>query len=124
MKAGTDLRTLELRGRDRERAQLDTLLADLRGGASQVLVVRGEMGVGKTALLDDLAARAGSGSELRVARATSVWSEAELPYAGLHQLCAPFLDRLDRLPEPQAVALRTVFGLGTGAAPDRFLVGL
>ncbi|WP_027008048.1 helix-turn-helix transcriptional regulator [Conexibacter woesei] len=121
MASSTEVPTPELRGRDRERAQLDSLLTDLRGGASPVLVVRGEMGVGKTALLDDLAARA---TGIRVARATSVYSEAELPYAGLHQLCAPFLDRLDRLPGPQSAALRTVFGLGAGDAPDRFVVGL
>ena len=121
MASSTEVPTLELRGRDRERAQLDSLLTDLRGGASPVLVVRGEMGVGKTALLDDLAARA---TGIRVARATSVYSEAELPFAGLHQLCAPFLDRLDRLPGPQSAALRTVFGLGAGEAPDRFVVGL
>jgi len=77
--------------------------------------------MGKTALLDYLAEHA---SGCRVARAAGVESEMELAYAGLHQLCAPMLDRLERLPAPQRAALRTAFGLGSGSAPDRFLVGL
>ena len=84
-------------------------------------MVRGEPGVGKTALLDYLDEHA---SGCRVARAVGVESEMELAFAGLHQLCAPMLDRLERLPAPQRDALRTAFGLSAGAAPDRFLVGL
>src|SRR4029079_12417257 len=82
---------------------------------------RGEPGVGKTALLQFAL---DSGSDLRVARAVGVESEMELAYAALHQLCAPMLDRLEGLPAPQRDALRTVFGLTAGGAPDRFLVGL
>jgi DNA-binding CsgD family transcriptional regulator/tetratricopeptide (TPR) repeat protein len=84
-------------------------------------VLRGEPGVGKSALLEYVAGRA---SGCRVARAAGVQSEMELAYSGLDQLCGPMLDRIDRLPEPQRNALRTVFGLSGGAAPDRFLVGL
>jgi DNA-binding CsgD family transcriptional regulator len=85
------------------------------------LVVRGAPGVGKSALLEYVAGRA---SGCRVARAAGVQSEMELAFSGLGQLCAPMLDRVDRLPEPQRDALRTAFGLAGGAAPDRFLVGL
>jgi DNA-binding CsgD family transcriptional regulator len=85
------------------------------------LVVGGEPGVGKTALLDYLAEHA---SGCRVARIAGVQSEMELAYAGLHQLCAPMLGRLQHLPGPQRAALRSAFGLGPGSAPDRFLVGL
>jgi DNA-binding CsgD family transcriptional regulator len=84
-------------------------------------VVRGEPGVGKSALLDYVAERA---SGCRVARTAGVQSEMELAFSGLNQLCVPMLDRLDRLPQPQRDALRTAFGLAGGAAPDRFLVGL
>ena len=85
------------------------------------LVLRGEAGVGKTALLEYLLERA---SGCRIARAAGVESEMELAFAGLHQLCAPMLDRLERLPGPQGDALGTAFGLREGDAPDRFLVGL
>jgi DNA-binding CsgD family transcriptional regulator len=85
------------------------------------LVVRGEPGVGKSALLEYVAGRA---SGCRVARAAGVQSEMELAFSGLGQLCAPMLDRIGRLPEPQRDALRTALGLAGGAAPDRFLVGL
>ena len=91
-----------LRGRSSERALLDRLLEDARGGHSAVLVIRGEAGVGKTALLRHAAEQA---SGFRVAQIAGVESEMELAYAGLHQLCAPMLDRLDVLPEPQQVAL-------------------
>jgi DNA-binding CsgD family transcriptional regulator len=111
----------ELRGRGRECELLDRLIEAARAGESRALVVRGEPGVGKTALLDYLAEHA---SDCRVARAAGVESEMELAYAGLHQLCAPMLDRLDRLPAPQRAALRTAFGLGSGSAPNRLLVGL
>ena len=100
---------------------LDRLLASARVGDSQALVLRGEPGIGKTALLSYLLGRA---SGCRTARAVGVEAEMELAFAGLHQLCAPFLDRLDRLPGPQRDALRTAFGLLAGDAPDRFLVGL
>jgi len=86
-----------------------------------VLVLRGEAGIGKTALLEYLVERA---SGCRIARAAGVESEMELAFAGLHQLCAPMLDRLERLPGPQRDALGTAFGLSTGEPPDRFLVGL
>jgi DNA-binding CsgD family transcriptional regulator len=104
-----------------ERAALAHLLDAVRAGQSGVLVVRGEPGVGKTALLDyatELAA------DLPVARVAGVESEMELAYAGLQQLCAPILDGLERLPSPQRDALGVAFGLRAGEAPDRFLVGL
>ena len=110
-----------LLGRSGESATLDRLLAEARAGRGQVLVLRGEAGIGKTALMDYLAARA---SGCRVARAAGAESERELAYAGLQQLCAPFLDRIDRLPEPQRDALATAFGLSAGGRPNRFLVGL
>ncbi len=93
----------------------------MRAGRSRVLVVRGEPGIGKTALLD-YAIQSGSG--FRVARAAGVESEMELAFAALHQLCAPMLDRLERLPDPQRDAVGVAFGLSAGNAPDRFLVGL
>ena len=87
-----------VRGRDRERTALDRLLAGVRAGQSQVLVVRGEAGIGKTALLDYVQERA---SGCRVARAAGVESEMELAFDGLHQLCAPMLGSVGRLPGPQ-----------------------
>jgi len=114
-------RAPELRGRRDECALLDQLVASVRAGESRVLVVRGEPGVGKTALLEYLA---GQATGCRVERAAGVQSEMELAFAGLHQLCAAMLDRLDRLPDPQAEALRTAFGLGASSTPDRFLVAL
>ncbi len=113
--------TGELPGRRRECDVLDQLLDAVRAGESRALVVRGEAGVGKTALLDYLAEHAAG---CRVARAAAVPSEMELAYAGVHQLCAPMLDRVERLPGPQREALWTAFGLRSGSAPDRFLVGL
>ncbi|HEY0420967.1 MAG TPA: ATP-binding protein, partial [Acetobacteraceae bacterium] len=110
-----------LRGRLHECEVLDRLLDAVRGGESGALVVRGEPGVGKSALLDYVAGRA---SGCRVARTAGVQSEMEVAFAGLNQLCAPMLDHVDRLAEPQRDALRTAFGLAGGAAPDRFLVGL
>jgi DNA-binding CsgD family transcriptional regulator len=110
-----------LRGRDSECATLDRLLDAVRGGESRALVLRGEPGVGKTALLDYAI---GAAPDLRVLRAVGVESETELPFASLQQLCAPMLDRLERLPAPQQDALRVAFGLSGGQAPDRFLVGL
>jgi hypothetical protein len=110
-----------LRGRRSECEALDRLVASVRDGHSRVLVLRGEAGVGKTALLEYLLERA---SGCRIARTAGVESEMELAFAGLHQLCAPFLDRLERLPGPQRDSLGTAFGLRDGDAPDRFLVGL
>jgi DNA-binding CsgD family transcriptional regulator len=110
-----------LRGRRPEREALDLLLADVQAGRSGVLVLRGEAGVGKTALLDHLRTRA---SGCRIARAAGVESEMELAFAGLHQLCAPMVDRLGGLPGPQADALGAAFGMRGGTTPDRFLVGL
>jgi DNA-binding CsgD family transcriptional regulator/tetratricopeptide (TPR) repeat protein len=110
-----------LTGRRQECGVLDHLIDAVRAGGSRVLVVRGEPGVGKSALLDYLAGRAAG---CRVVRAVGVQSEMELVFAGLHQLLAPMLDHLDRLPGPQREALRTAFGLGAGPAPDRFVVGL
>jgi DNA-binding CsgD family transcriptional regulator len=110
-----------LLGRANERDALDRVLGRVRGGQSAVLVIRGEAGVGKTALLHHCARQA---SGFRVARVAGVESEMELPFAGLHQLCAPMLERLGALPEPQQAALGVALGLASGAAPDRFLVAL
>ena len=110
-----------LTDRHAECAMLGRLVAAVRAGESRALVVHGEPGVGKTALLEYLA---GQASGCRVARAGGVQSEMELAFAVLHQLCAPMLDRLERLPAPQRDALRTALGLSAGPAPDRFLIGL
>jgi DNA-binding CsgD family transcriptional regulator/tetratricopeptide (TPR) repeat protein len=110
-----------LRGRRRESAVLEGLLDGARAGRSGALVVRGDAGVGKTALLEYVVA---SAADLGVVRAVGVESEMELAFAALHQLCVPVLDRLERLPGPQRDALRVTFGLGEGPVPDRFLVGL
>jgi DNA-binding CsgD family transcriptional regulator len=107
--------------RESERDELERLVAGVRAGQSRVLVVRGEAGVGKTALLRHLSAAA---SDCRIARVAGVESEMELAFAGLHGLCAPMLDRLRHLPGPQRDALSTAFGLTVGPPPDRFLVGL
>ncbi|HEX6023865.1 MAG TPA: BREX system ATP-binding domain-containing protein [Solirubrobacter sp.] len=114
-------RRTTLVGRTDECAVLDGLLDDVRGGESRSLVLRGEPGIGKTALLRYLVE---SATELAVHRAVGVESEMELAFASLHQLCAPMLDRLHTLPAPQRQALETVFGLRESGAPDRFLVGL
>src|SRR3954466_4226473 len=110
-----------LRGRSEERALLDGLLARARGEHSGVLVLRGEAGFGKTALLEHAIE---SASDLTVLRAVGGESEVELAFAALHQLCTPVLDRLDRLPGPQRDALAITFGLRVGAVPDRFFVAL
>jgi len=110
-----------LLGRRAERAALDRMVDTARAGRAAVLVMRGEPGIGKTALLDYAAGRA---SGFRVLRAWGVESEMELPYAGLHQVCVPVLDRLEMLPGPQRDALQVAFGVREGQAPDRFLVGL
>ena len=110
-----------LYGRRVEREAFERLLDEVRRGQSRVLVVSGEPGVGKTALLESAS---GSASGFRVTRAVGVESEMELAFAALQQLCAPLLDRLDQLPAPQRDALGVAFGLRAGDAPDRFLVGL
>jgi DNA-binding CsgD family transcriptional regulator len=110
-----------LQDRRNERAALQALIAGARDGTSAAVVVRGEPGVGKTALLDDVLSHAAG---CRIVRASGVESEMELAFAGLHQLCAPFLERIDHLPAPQRNALRTAFGLEVGDPADRFLVGL
>jgi DNA-binding CsgD family transcriptional regulator len=112
---------MELIDRDAERDTLDRFVAAVRTGESQALVVSGEAGVGKTALLDHLAANA---SGCRIARTTGCQSEMELCFAALHQLCAPMLGSLQRLPPPQCDAVRTALGMSSGPVPDRFLVGL
>ena len=112
---------MTLLGRDAECEELDRLLADALAGRSGVVVLRGEAGVGKTALLRYLTEHV---EGFHTAWAIGVESEMELAYSGLHQLCRPLLNHLDRLPVPQRHALSTVFGLSEGPAPDRFLVGL
>jgi DNA-binding CsgD family transcriptional regulator len=112
---------IPFRGRYSECSVLDRLIDTVRAGQGRTLVVAGEPGVGKTALLEYLARQAPG---CRVAHAAGVQSEMELAFAGLHQLCAPLLDHLADLPLPQRDALRTAFGLSAGPAPDRFLVGL
>jgi len=114
-------RAIDLRGRRSECAVLDRLVASVRAGGSRALVVHGEPGAGKTALLDYLA---GHASGCRVARAMGVQSEMELAFAAVQQLCAPMLDHLEHLPGPQCEALTTAFGISAGPPPDRFLVGL
>jgi DNA-binding CsgD family transcriptional regulator len=108
-------------GRREQCRALDGLLAEVRAGHSRALVVRGEAGIGKTALLTYAAETA---PDFQVARASGVESEMELPFAALQQLCGRMMSRLDRLPGPQRDALGVAFGLRSGAAPDRFLVGL
>jgi hypothetical protein len=111
----------EFLSRNSEREHLHALLADVRAGHSAALVLRGEAGVGKTALLR-FAARQGFG--FRTAQIAGVEAEMELAFAGIHQLCAPMLDRLDALPAPQREALRVALGVATGNPPDRFLISL
>jgi DNA-binding CsgD family transcriptional regulator len=107
--------------RSSEREALDQVAETVRAGQSQALVIRGEAGIGKTALLEYLLERS---EGCRVIRVAGIQSEMELAFAVVHQLCVPMLDRLERLPEPQRVALTTAFGLQSGPASDRFLVGL
>ena len=113
--------TSALLDREAERAALDGMLGDLRSGRGRALVVRGEAGVGKSALLDYTV---GAAADMRLARTAGVESEMELAFASVHQLCTPLLDRADGLPAPQRDALDIAFGLRAGAVPDRFLVGL
>ena len=114
-------RELTLRDRRDECAVLDGLVDGARVGRSGVLLLKGEAGIGKTALLEYAM---GSGSDMRGVRTAGVESEMELAFAALHQLCAPLLDWLERLPAPQRDALATAFGLSEGAVPDRFFVAL
>jgi hypothetical protein len=111
----------ELTGRDAQRRELDDLIDRVCAGQSEALVVVGEPGIGKTALLDYVA---GHARGCHVVRAVGVQSELELTFAGVHQLCAPMLDHLDAVPAPQRAALRTALGISTGPVPDQFLVGL
>src|SRR5262249_44908262 len=108
-------------GRTDERERLDAMLAQARAGESAVLVIRGEPGIGKTALLRH-AARQASG--LRITEVEGVQAEMELAFAGLHQLCAPLFDGLEALAAPQRNALRVALGVASGDAPDRFLVAV
>jgi DNA-binding CsgD family transcriptional regulator len=110
-----------LLGRRSECEALDRVLTDALAGRSRVIIVRGEAGVGKSALLRYLSEQVAG---WHVTTAVGIESEMELAYSGLHQLCGPILDHLDRLPVPQREALATVFGRSTGPPPDRFLVGL
>src|SRR3954454_4768675 len=110
-----------LRGRHDELRALEGLLDAVRAGGSRALVLRGEPGIGKTALLEHAVE---SAPEFRVARAAGVEAEMELAFAALQQLCAPMFDRLEHLPAPQRDALGVAFGLHGGDPPDRFLVGL
>ena len=103
-----------LRGRQDECDTLSRLVASAQAGRSQVLVLRGEAGIGKTALLEFLA---DSARGCQVGRAAGVESELELAYSGLHQLCSPYLGRIGTLPAPQRAALGTAFGLQPGCAP-------
>src|ERR1700722_6820221 len=112
---------LPLLGRSGECAALDGLVESVRQGHSAVLMLRGEPGIGKTALLRHAAEAA---PDFRVVSVAGVESEREIAFAALHQLCVPFLDRHDQLPVPQRNAMGTAFGLTAGDPPDRFLVGL
>ncbi len=116
-------RATPLTDRHAECGELDRLVDGARAGESPALLIRGDPGVGKTALLEYLSGRAAS-QGCRVERAAGVQSEMELAFAGLHQLCAPILDRAERLAEPQRDPLCTALGVAAGAPPDRFLVGL
>ena len=108
-------------GRSRERERLDAVVARAREGDSAALLVRGEAGIGKTALLRYLARQA---SGLRIAEIEGIQAEMELPFAGIERLCAPMLGRLEVLAQPQQNALRVAFGVAPGDAPDRFLVAV
>src|SRR3978361_668229 len=111
----------QLLGRERGREAVNRLLEAAASGQGGVLVMRGERGVGKTALLE-YAVEAGRG--FRIARTFGVEAEMELPFAAVQQLCSPFIELMERLPRPQQDALGVAFGLTTGPTPDRFLVGL
>ncbi|MEE6295871.1 ATP-binding protein [Georgenia wangjunii] len=114
---------MDLVGRRSEREAVEKFLSLARSGRSGSLVVRGEAGIGKTAVLEH-ARQTALASAFRVESSVGIESETQFAFAGLHQLCAPLLDRTGALPEPQQAALGVAFGLHGGAAPDRFLVGL
>jgi hypothetical protein len=121
--SGRRRRATGLTNRHAECGTLDQLVDAVGAGESRALVVRGDPGAGKTALLEYLAGRA-SDSQCQVVRAAGVQSEMELAFAGLHQLCAPMLSRAGQLPVPQRDALLTALGGAAGPPPDRFLLGL
>src|SRR6478672_12286117 len=112
---------MQLLGRERQQAVLDRLVEAARDGYGGALVVRGEAGVGKTALLEDSVDKAAT---LRIVRCTGIEDEMGLPFAGVQQLCAPILTLAERLPRPQRDALDVAFGLTSGPAPSPFLVAL
>jgi DNA-binding CsgD family transcriptional regulator len=111
----------QLLGRGAEQAEIDRLVEQARSGLSGVLVLRGEPGIGKTALLD---AAVSSATDFEIVRLVGIESEMRLGFAALHQLLTPFLDRIDGLPSPQARALQAAFGMSDDDAPDQFLIGL
>ena len=108
-------------GREHEQAEIAQLLASVRSGLSAALVLRGEAGVGKTALLDDAVAGA---ADLEIVRLVGIESEMQLGFAGLHQLLMPFLDDIEALPGPQMRALNAAFGISDDDAPEAFLISL
>ena len=112
---------MRLFGRELETRRIDWLLDSARVGRSGVLILRGEPGVGKTALLDYTAE---AGADFTVVRAVGVEGEMELAFAAVQQLCSPSLHLMERLPEPQRVALEVALGLSSGPPPNTFLVGL
>ncbi|MFJ4188327.1 ATP-binding protein [Kitasatospora sp. NPDC089509] len=111
----------QLLGRHRELEELDRLLREVRDGRSRVLVLRGEAGIGKSALLDHVAVRA---AQMRIVRTEGTEAESDFVYSGLQRLCAPLMSHLDRLPQVQQDALRVAFGLSAGTAPELLLVGM
>src|ERR687887_2384310 len=108
-------------GREAEQRALDALLQGARDERSAALVLRGEPGIGKSALLDYAAARV---TDMTVLRCVGIEAEHELPFAGMHELIRPCLDLVDRLPAPQAAALRAALGLSFDGVTDRFLVSV
>ncbi|HEX6518531.1 MAG TPA: LuxR C-terminal-related transcriptional regulator [Streptosporangiaceae bacterium] len=110
-----------LLGRTEEQLVVDRLLADARSGRSGTLVIRGEPGIGKSALLEYAAANA---TGMRILRSSGAETEAELPFSGLHMLLCPVLATISALPSPQAAALRRAFGIDAGGTDDQYLVGL
>src|ERR1041385_1295778 len=110
-----------LQGRGSECALLDDVIAALRAGESRTLLIHGEAGIGKTALINYVVE---SAKDMRLLQAAGVESEMELAFASLHQLCSPLLEAVQQLPSPQREALEVAFGRTAGQAPDRFLVGL
>ncbi|MEU8817351.1 LuxR family transcriptional regulator [Actinoplanes sp. NPDC048796] len=114
----------ELRGRQREQHELDRVLREVRDGRSRALVLRGEAGTGKTALLKYLDGEAERDGDVRVLRTAGVESESEIAYSALQRLCAPLIGELDRLPEPQRAALRVAVGLSVGETPELLVLGM